>query len=75
MAVEIREWVRDTTVLTNADGDIVLHAHPVEYSACEMCGMCAAGVPVCASMRRVVTDEKHSQVYADGVLFAEYDLD
>jgi hypothetical protein len=77
--------VYDSAVITDADGGIALHAHgpgesvpPAEDEGCNedgVCNICANGIPLCTYIRRVVTDEKHVQLYADDVLFMEYDLE
>jgi hypothetical protein len=72
VAIDVREYGLECAVLISAEGDIVLHAH---YKDLEPCAMCTGKVPLCAVIRRVITDERHVQVYADDVLFAEYDLD
>jgi hypothetical protein len=84
MAASIRERMYDSVVITDADGNIVLHAHgpggsvpPEEDGGLNedgVCKICASGLPFCTRIRRVVTDEKHVQLYADDVLFAEHDL-
>lgn len=78
MAVEIRGREYNSAVLIDWAGYIVLHFHSPDVVASLAkdggCKACADGIPFCTRFRRVVTDEKHVQLYADDVLFREYDL-